>query len=325
MAFSGVSDEPDALTPYMPQGSLDRSTLTAFVGAVLIGGVNFIAVKFSNQELDPMVGATLRFGAATFLLFAIAAIRRIPLPRGRALNGALVYGLLGFGFAYGLLYYALVGLSAGTTSVIMASVPLFTLALAVLHRQERFSFRGVLGGLLAVAGIALLSTGSLGGDVRPSYFFAGLLAVIAVAESSVVVKGYPKADPIVTNAIGMLVGTIFLAGASLVLGEDWVLPQASQTWFALAWLVVAGSVGLFVLYLFVMARWTASATNYAVTTMPVVAVTLGALLANEQVTFPLIGGGALVVLAVYVGALVRDKGSGAARAAIAPATEAPTS
>jgi drug/metabolite transporter (DMT)-like permease len=225
---------------------------------------------------------------------------------------AVIYGVLGFGIAYALLYYALVGLSAGTTSVIMASVPLFTLVLAVVHGQERFSIRGVVGGLLAIAGIGLLSTGSLGGEVRPIYFIAGLLAVAAVAESSVVIKGLPKADPVATNAVGMGVGTIFLVVFSLVLREPWVLPQEGQTWLALAWLVVAGSVGLFILYLYVMSHWTASATNYAVTLMPVVAVTLGALFADEVVSLQLIGGGALVVLAVYVGALSQSRQPGAA-------------
>ena len=289
----------------------DRATVTAFVGAVLIGGVNFLAVKFSNEELTPMFGATLRFAAAA-LLFLIAGVGRVALPRGRAFWGAAVYGFLGFGIAYALIYYALVGLTAGTTSVVMASVPLVTLILAVVHRQERFSIRGVVGGLLAMAGIALLSTGSLGGEVGFGYFFSALLGVVAVAESSVVIKSFPSADPIATNAVGMGVGTVFLALFSFVLGEPWVLPQASRTWLALGWLVVAGSVGLFILYLYVMGRWAASATNYAVTLMPVVAVTLGAVFANEAISWQLIVGGGLVLMAVYAGALSREKESGAA-------------
>jgi len=34
--------------------------MAAFGGAVLIGGSNFVAVKFSNAELAPMYGATGR-------------------------------------------------------------------------------------------------------------------------------------------------------------------------------------------------------------------------------------------------------------------------
>ncbi|MBW3595546.1 MAG: EamA family transporter [Actinobacteria bacterium] len=281
----------------------DRSTLTAFAGAVVIGGANFIAVKFSNEGLDPIVGAALRFGLAAILFFAIAAFLRIPLPRGQAALGAVLYGALGFGIAYGMLYFALIEVTAGTASVIMASVPLLTLILAVAHRQERFTARGVVGGALAVIGIAVLSRRSLESDLDPIYIAAALVGALAVAESTVVVKGYPRAHPITTNAIGMSAGVVVLVIAALVRGEEWSLPTDSRTWAALAWLVVAGSVALFILFLYVIARWTASATVYALTLMPVVAVTLGALLADEEITLDVIAGGALVIAAVYVAAL----------------------
>lgn len=281
----------------------DRSALVAFLGAAFIGGTNFVAVKYSNEELDPMFGATLRFALATIVLFAINSAMRLPLPRGRAAMGAGIYGLLGFGVSYALLYVALVELSPGVASVILAGTPLATLALAVLHRQERFSLRGLIGGLLAVTGIGILSSGSLGGDVDVRYLSAALLGMLAVAESSVLIKSFPKIHPVTTNAVGMAAGTMLLAIASLIFGEQWALPQTGRTWFVLAWLVVAGSVGLFVLFLYVIARWTASASVYALTLMPVVAVTLSALLGQDDVTLGLVLGGVLVIAAVYTGAL----------------------
>lgn len=284
----------------------DRTTLAAFLSAAFIGGTNFVAVKYSNEELEPMFGAGFRFALAALVLYGINSAMRLPLPRGRAAAGAAIYGLLGFGVSYALLYIALVGLSPGVASVILAGTPLATLALAVAHRQERFSTRGVIGGLLAVAGIAILSSGSLGSDLDVRYVIASLLGMLAVAESSVLIKSFPKIHPITTNTVGMAAGTVLLALASLIFGERWALPATGRTWFVLAWLVVAGSVGLFVLFLFVIGRWTASASVYALTLMPVVAVTLSASLGQEEVTVGLVLGGVLVITAVYIGALARD-------------------
>lgn len=267
-----------------------------------------------------MFGATIRFALASLLLFGIMAVMRLPFPRGRAALGAVVYGLLGFGVSYALLYIALVELDAGMSSVILAGTPLFTLVLAVLHRQERFTLRGLIGGALAITGIGILSAGSLQGDIPPAYVLAAILGMLAVAESSVLIKAFPRTHPITTNALGMASGTALLAIGSLVFGETWALPETTRTWFVLAWLIVAGSVGLFVLFLFVIARWTASASVYALTLMPVVAVTLGALLKNEPITIELMVGGALVLVAVYVGAI---SGQRPAPAAPQPAVVAP--
>jgi len=269
----------------------------------LIGGTNFVAVKFSNEELEPLFGAGIRFTAGALILLGLMRLQRTPVPRGREALGGAIYGLLGFAVSYALLYYALIGLAAGTAAVFVAATPLVTLVLAVLHGQERFTTRGLIGGALAVAGITLISLDSLGGDLRPIYVLAALLGVVAIAESSVVVKGFPRSDPITTNAVGMAVGAVLLLVASLAFREEWVVPQRAKTWIVLGWLAVAGSVGLFVLFLYVIKRWTASATVYALTLMPVVAVILGTLLADEVITVELILGGVLVMTAVYVGAL----------------------
>lgn len=296
----------------------DGKTYAAFVGAVVIGGANFVAVSFSNKELPPLFGATLRFALGAAFFFLIARMRRVPLVRGRSALGAALYGLLGFGAAYAFFYYALVGLTAGTTAVIIAAVPLFTLVIAVLHGQERMSMRGVVGGLLAIAGIGVLSLGTLGGDLGVSYLIAAILGTVAAAGSSVVAKALPDVHPINMNAIGMLAGTLLLVVSSLAFNESWTLPRQGSTLLAVGWLVILGSVGLFQLFLYVIKRWTASATVYAITGMPVVAVALGALLLDQPVTAEVLAGGSLVIAAVYVGAI-----SGTRRAQPAPLPEEP--
>jgi len=283
----------------------DRLTLAAFGAAVLIGGSNFVAVKFSNAELAPMYGAAVRFTAAAIVFLLLGWALSLPLPRGRALLGSAVYGALNFGVAYGLLYFALLEISIGMSAVIMATVPLFTLILAVLHGQERFTTRGLVGGVLAVTGIGVLSLNSLEADVPLLYVLAAVLGAVAVAESTVLVKGFPRAHPVTTNGVGMVAGALLLWIASVVAAESWIVPEQARTWASLGWLVVAGSVGLFYLALFVIGRWTASASAYVLTLMPVVAVVLGALLADEPITPEVVGGTALVLLAVSVGAVRR--------------------
>jgi len=285
----------------------DSKTYTAFFLAMIIGGANFIAVSLSNRELPPFFGATLRFALATLLFFLIARAWRIPLARGRDAVGAVSYGFLSVGVTNSLLYYALVGLSAGTVAVFVATVPLFTLAIAVLFRQERISLNRVAGGILAIIGIVILR--GLGGDFVLSYFVAALFAAIAFAGSNVVAKAYPNVHPINMNVLGTAAGTLLLAISSLIVGEQWAFPHKSATLIAVGWLVIAGSVGLFQLWLFVIKRWTASATVYAITGMPVIAALLGFVILDQPITIGVIAGGIMVIAAVFVGAIASQRES----------------
>lgn len=280
-----------------------NATYAAFAGTVLIGGTNFIAVSFSNQEMPPLFGAAFRFALAALLLFFITRARGIPLAHGRAALSAAFYGILTFGVGVALLYYALVGLAAGTVAVIVSAVPLFTLVIAVSLRQEQLSPRRVVSGILVIAGIAILSAGALGGSLSYSYLIAALLAAIVSALSSIIAKALTDIHPLTLNTIGITTGTVFLAVGSLLAGESWALPHEIQTWVAILWLVVLGSVMLFQLFLYILRRLTASASVYAVAGMPVIAAGLGALLLDQPITMPVIVGGALVIVAVYIGAI----------------------
>ena len=283
--------------------SPDRLTMAAFALLILIGGSNAVAVRFSNSELPPFWGAAIRFGAASLLLFMAVLMMRLPLPRGRALLGVVVYGALGFAGFYAFVYWGLIEVQAGLTMVILSLVPLMTLFLAFAHGQEPFRWRGLLGAAIAVGGIAIAFLDQIGA-VAP---LLPMLAIVAggafAAEAGVVAKGFPKSHPVTTNAIGMAVGAILLLTVSIVAGERWALPNETATWTALLYLALPGSVGLFVLYLFVLARWTASATSYSTVLMPFVTVVVAALLADEIVTPLFLLGGVLVVLGVWVGAL----------------------
>jgi drug/metabolite transporter (DMT)-like permease len=280
----------------------DRVTLLAFAGIVAFGGLNAVAVRYSNRELAPFWGATLRFGIATAVLLAIVAWRRVPLPRGAALTGSLLYGLFGFGGAFGLIYWGLVQAGAGIGQVILALVPLLTLVFAVLQGLERFRWQSLAGALVALLGIGVVFADRIGSGVPTASMLAVVGAAACMAESNVIVKRFPKCHPTANNAIAMGVGTVILLALSLVAGEPHALPSAIQTWAAVGYVSLVGSVVVFSLFLFVIARWTASATSYVMLLMPLVTVVAAALLANESVTPAFLVGGALVLAGVYGGA-----------------------
>ena len=286
-------------------GSDERTALAAFFAMSVLAGGNAVAIRFSNRELDPLWGACLRFALAALLLAALMAILRVRPPRGRALAGAMLYGAFGIGGAFALAYYGLVDVHAGLGQTVLALVPLATLFLVVLQRQERLRFSGVIGGLLALAGIAVMSGATVRDDVPALSLLALLGSALCFAEAAILVRRFPPVHPVAMNAVAMGTGAVLLLAGSLLARETFELPQQAETWLALAYLVPVGSVLVFVLYLVVLRYWEASRAAYEFVLIPVVTVVLSAWLDNEPLGLGLLIGGPLVLLGVYVGALRR--------------------
>lgn len=300
----------------------DRATLTGFAALVLIGGINFPAVKATVSELAPMWSAGLRFAAAALILVTVALVRRQSLPRGRAFAGTVLFGLLSFAGFYAFGYWAIQRLPVGAASVVGASVPLLTFVAAVLHRLERFRWLTLAGAVLAIGGIGVM-VGGLGATTLPILPLLAMLAgCICGAEASVVAKLFPPVPPMVMNAIGMTIGAMLLLALSFVSGEAHAFPSRATTWVGLGYLVLIGSVALFITYLFVLRRWTASGTSYMFVLFPVVSVIFAALFQGERITGGLLAGGALVIAGVYVGALLHI-GKGKPKAPERPAEATP--
>jgi drug/metabolite transporter (DMT)-like permease len=285
----------------------ERGTILAFLGVVLFAGVNAVAVRASNAELAPFWGAALRFALAGAIFWLLVAMRRPRLPRGVALRGPLIYGLLAFGVSYALLYYGLEAAHAGPGQVTLALVPLLTLLLAVAQRQERFQVRGLVGAIVSAVGIVVIFGDQLSGDVPLTSLLALLAGAAVIAESGIVARGARGTDPYVMNAVGMTVGVAFLLGLSFLSGETRTLPAQNATWLAVGYLVTFGSVGVFALALRVLREWPASKAAYQFLLMPLVTIVVAASLVGEIPSLAFLVGGAIVLSGVYVGAFARGR------------------
>ena len=146
----------------------DGVTLTAFGLFVTLAGGNVIAVRYISCEaceLDPFWAAATRFLIASAIFAVVALALRTGMPRGRGLVGAVLYGVLGFGAAFAFAYWGLQRVSGGFGAVLLATVPLLTFVFALAHRQERFRWGGLAGGILAIAGMAVIFREGVGAGV----------------------------------------------------------------------------------------------------------------------------------------------------------------
>jgi drug/metabolite transporter (DMT)-like permease len=282
---------------------LDRLTLAAFALMVLLAGGNAVGIHVVADELDPFWGAAMRFGVAGLIFAGLMILTRAPIPRAAALVGSLLYGVLGIGVAFGLAFIAIPLTGAGAGQLLLGLVPLLTLVLAPIHGLEPFRLRAVIGSLVALGGVGILAADRISLDIPLHGIALALGVAFMLAEAGIVVKMTPRADPVATNAVGMLTGAAILLPISLLAGERWTLPNQQDTQVAMAYLILAGSVGVFWLFIFVLGRWTASAASFEFLLIPLATIPFSALLTGEVITPIMLLGGAIILAGVYFGVL----------------------
>lgn len=286
--------------------------LLAFAAFVLVSGGASVAIRISYAELAPFWAATSRFTIAALVFWGLVVYKKLPLPKGRALLGAILFGTLTVGLAFLLIGWGLTVIPASLYQILMATVPLFTLFLSAAQGVESVTIRGIFGSLLAIGGIALSVGGSSAANISLPHILAILLAAVCMSQGGVLIKRFPPNPPIMTNAIGMTVGALILGIASLVSGESWTIPTQTGVWFAMIYLSLFVTIGAFMLYMFVLNNWTASGTSYGFVLIPLVTMLVAASVAGETITLNFLGGALLVIAGVVIGALLPSKAKPAA-------------
>lgn len=270
---------------------------------VLVWSSTWVSIKIGLEDLPPLFGAALRFGAAGLLLLAFTTARKRSLRTDPVL--AAILGVLPFATTYGLIYWAEQHIPSGLTAVLFGVLPLYVALLAsVLLPEEPLHTRLVLGIGIALTGLALAFNESLElGDDDLAW-----LAAIAVVASPIasalgnisIKRRSTDLDALVLNGWAMLGAGALLLVVSAPF-EDW----GETAWTAeaigsIAYLALAGTAFTFVTLTVLLRELPAVTTSFIAVVIPLGALAFGAVLEDEVVTSTAIGGAALVAAGIAV-------------------------
>ena len=272
----------------------------AFVACCLIWGSTFLAIRIGNETVAPEWAATLRLVLAAPLLALVVVIRRDRWPTGEALKAAILFGVFNFGVNLALLYWGERVVPSGIAAVLYATVPLSTALIAAGLRVEALQARKLLAALVALAGVATIFAGEMRLDVPFDGLIAVFLAATAASLSSVFLKRAPQPSVFATNAIGAVAGAAICFAASVLLGETRDIPSSAAAWWPIVYLTVAGSLGAYVIYTWLVQHWPVTSASMVGVVVPVIAVILGALVRSETRAPETYLGAGIVLVAVLV-------------------------
>jgi drug/metabolite transporter (DMT)-like permease len=103
--------------------------LNALIGLLCaIWGFNWVSMKLANGAFPPVLFAAYRFGLGAIISLGFCWYKRISIPKGKMLGWIAVCGLLQTTYFNIAIQLSLNDLSAGLTSVLTYSMPLWLLA-----------------------------------------------------------------------------------------------------------------------------------------------------------------------------------------------------
>jgi drug/metabolite transporter (DMT)-like permease len=277
---------------------VSRSTKTwiALVTVYVIWGSTYLGIAYAVETIPPLFAASTRFITAGALMSAVVLFVRhgtMRMARRELLACALIGCLMPGGNA--VLFLAERNVPTGLASLIIASVPLWLMVMRIGIGRERLPWPVLAGVGVGFAGVAVLAQPS-GGAKAYGIALCVLSAVMWSTGSFLSSRLAMPANPLAATAVEMLSGGFVLLPISLFTVHHFSPSLAS----VLGWiyLITFGSIVGYTAYVWLLANAPLGMVSTYAYVNPVVAITLGVLFRGEHLTWRLLIGAAIVVVAV---------------------------
>jgi drug/metabolite transporter (DMT)-like permease len=281
--------------------------VSAFALVYIIWGSTYLGIKVALESMPPffMVGA--RFLVAGLVMYGWTHLRGAPRPEPRHLLSTFILGILLLGFGTTGVVLAERSLPSGLVSLLVAMVPFFIVLFDWLRPSGKApTMHIIFGVLLGIGGLAFL--------LGPSKFAAGgidlgaLLCVTVGSMGSAAGALYSRSaklpsSQLQTAGLEMLFAGIVLLLISFAAGEFSLVQHTSfseRSLWALAYLVVFGSMVAFSAYVWLLKEVHPSRVATYAYVNPVVAVLLGWSMAGESITIQTVFGAAIILSSVWL-------------------------
>jgi drug/metabolite transporter (DMT)-like permease len=279
----------------------------AWLTICIVWGTTYLAIRIGVAELPPMLFAGLRWIIAGLLMTILLNLRQHKLPAFKDFKHLAVVGILLLGVANGLVVVAEQWLPSGLTALILSTLPFWVVGIEYfLPNRPKINFLIIIGLLLGSAGVLLIFARDLNITLDINILLGGLCllgAVIAWAIGSIYWK-YKKTEvrPMMGASIQMLIAGILQTALGLILGEQNNFHLTQNGVYALAYLIVFGSIMGYASYIYSVTKLPLSLVSTYAYVNPVIAILLGWYFLDEPLTVTVL----VASLAILIGvALVR--------------------
>lgn len=283
-----------------PKDLIELSLLAA------IWGASFLFMRLGAHEFGPVPMATLRVLGASLFLLPLLSLRVGVKELRQHWRPLMVVGLLNGALPFALYAYAALSITAGLSSILNATTPLWGAMVAWVWLGQRLDASRLCGLALGFAGVVFLAWDQA--SFKPGGSGWAILACLLATLCYGIVANFSKRYLNGLNPLTVATGSQVTASAMLVLPALFSWPDrmpSSQAWLSVAMLAVLCSGVAYILYFRLMQRVGPTNTIAVTFLIPVFAVIWGYVFLAEAFTLHMAMGCAIVLLgtAMAVGLL----------------------
>lgn len=272
-------------------------------------GTTWIASKEGVKHMPALQLAGIRqsLGGICYVIYFLW--KGVKFPKGKEWVPIIILSFLNFLMSNGLSTWGVQYISAGLGSIMGATFPLWLVVIGLFSAGGKIPLKAIIGLLIGFAGICIIFYEHLADFSNAAFRFGILLSLIATWTWAFGTL-YTKKEAVNFNPYLSLGLQMLISGAALTIFTNTVhiknitaIPMSNipwQSWTAIAYLVIFGSVISFVAYLYALQHLPTEQTSIYAYINPMVAVLMGWLIFNETLTGYIIAGVLITLLGVYL-------------------------
>ena len=230
---------------------------------VLLWSTGFVGAKYGLPYADPFIFLSVRVLIAALILFAVAALMKLPIAIGASAisRSSLIGFFLHACYLGGVFFSISKGLPAGVAAVVTSLQPVLVSLLAVKVLGEQLKAKQVVGLVLGLVGVVLVLGPSFEQDIPTSAVIGILVALIGSTSATLLQKKIGADVPLVSGTAYQYLASGFVLALAAIATGGTRITWSSQFILAFVWLIAVLSVGAILLLLWLLNTGSAASVS----------------------------------------------------------------
>ena len=284
----------------------NRNPYLALLALCFLWGTTYLAIRIGVKSFPPFLFSGIRYiisGFAILLWFYFK--KNVVWPNLEELKRIVVTGL--FIFVGGNLFLVLAeqSVTSGMAALVNSSFPIWIVLITrIWNPEERISNLSIIGILVGFIGqwfifyeqLFLLSNGA--------YLLGFILLIVGLINGSlgsVYMKKFPvKINSVLNAGLQMMICGSVTTVLGLMMGEGRKINFDPTGWYALIYLVIAGSIIGYSLFVYAMDRLPATIVSVYAYINPIIAIWLGLVILKEPISTKTLIAIAITLVGVFI-------------------------